>query len=485
MPNGVDELAGDRGLSDPLALFRDPCGCSDLLDERAYVHILEDFEVTMENSDPEKPGERSVRKAHWLPWVLMFIGFTCLAATGWLLFRPVASPPRLPVAQSESEDLPEENGAEESETEPEPLRLVNHRGSAIQDEDESCISECIRRLEADFDGDGEKEQLCVREAWIKKDNCRTPFHSLVVDLFKGGQWMLREHFGDGIFWEERFFLIKNLDGDGKAELITRVQLSPDCSGCVSYSVYAYSEEGFSQILNLFGVSPHSPQVADVYIKYYDILNYIEARYKIETARKSPHGWIEEPSVRAEGVPWLIDSDSDGRVEIVQLLDAPPGDDFLKPQLYRLFVMEMEPKKTRGPHRFYPLEKWQEQGHASLLGFLKARTGQVHALVNFAISGTSTAHPILNVFEMNGVKMKRVAELCGFYEHVIPDRLWDVNQDGNTEIIQVGSVYWPPGKSHAEVILDYEIMEYRNGKYVPTSPEIKQMAILRDDEEEGE
>jgi hypothetical protein len=234
-------------------------------------------------------------------------------------------------------------------------------------------------------------------------------------------------------------------------------------------------------LNLFGVSPHSPQVANVYINYYDILSYIEDRYKIETSRKNPRRYLEEPAVRSEGVPWLIDSDSDGRVEIVQLLEEPTADDFLKPRLYRLFVMELEPKKNRGPYRFYPLEKWREQGHASLLGFLKTRTGLVHALVNFAIAGTSTAYPILNVFEMRGVHMKRVAELCGFYEHVIPDRLWDVNQDGNTEIIHVGAVYWPPGKSHAEVILDYEIMEYKNGKYAPASPGIKQMAILRDDE----
>jgi hypothetical protein len=69
--------------------------------------------------------------------------------------------------------------------------------------------------------------------------------------------------------------------------------------------------------------------------------------------------------------------------------------------------------------------------------------------------------------------------------VVPDRLWDVNQDGNTEIIHVPSDYWPPGKSHAEVILNYEIVEYKNGKYVPAGPEISNMVVLREDDEEDE
>jgi hypothetical protein len=82
-------------------------------------------------------------------------------------------------------------------------------------------------------------------------------------------------------------------------------------------------------------------------------------------------------------------------------------------------------------------------------------------------------------------VKKVAELYGFYEHAVPDRLWDVNQDGNTEIIHVHSDYWPPGKSHAEVILNYEIMEYRQGKYLPARPEISDVAVLQEDEEEDE
>jgi hypothetical protein len=80
-------------------------------------------------------------------------------------------------------------------------------------------------------------------------------------------------------------------------------------------------------------------------------------------------------------------------------------------------------------------------------------------------------------------VKRIAELYGFYEHVVPERLWDVNQDGNTEIIHVGSSYWPPGKSHSEIILGYEIMEYKNGKYMAASPEIEEMAILGNGEDE--
>ncbi len=48
-----------------------------------------------------------------------------------------------------------------------------------------------------------------------------------------------------------------------------------------------------------------------------------------------------------------------------------------------------------------------------------------------------------------------------------------------------SDYWPPGKSHADVILNYEIVEYKNGKYVPAGPEIEGMVVLREDEDEDE
>ena len=407
------------------------------------------------------------------------------AAAGWWFLRPPVPLPAPPITQTEQTEPPEEAADEESEPEVGALNVVGMSESERYKEVERRVSECMRTLEADFDGDGEPEQLCVREVWIQTHQCRAPFHALIVDLFKDGQWLLRQQLNPGVFWEERFYLVKDLDGDGQAELITRLQLSPDCSGCTAYRVYTFTGDYFVGALSLFGVSPHSPQVARVLRNYADILNHIDSRYRIVTARKNPCGYGDEHSSCANGTPWLIDSNADGRMEIVQLIDPPTGDYFIKSRFYRLFVMELGPKKIKGPHRFHPLEMEGDQGFIALLGFLKTRNGRVHALVNFAHPGTSTAYPILNVFEVQGLNLKRVAELYGFYEHVVPDRLWDVNQDGNTEIIHVASDYWPPGKSHAEVILNYEIVEYKNGKYVPAGPEISDMVVLREDDEEDE
>ena len=262
-------------------------------------------------------------------------------------------------------------------------------------------------------------------------------------------------------------------------------MPPKPARCTAYRIYTYTGDLFVEALSLFGVSPHSPRVGRVLRDHIDIMGHIERRYRTVTDRKNPCGYGDEPSSCAIGSTWLLDSNADGRVEIVQLLDPPTDDYFIESRFYRLFVMELGPKKTRGPHRFHPLEMEGDQAFIALLGFLKTRDGRVHALVNFAHPGTSTAYPILNVFDVRGLNLRRVAELYGFYEHVVPDRLWDVNQDGNTEIIHVSSDYWPPSKSHAEVILNYEIVEYRNGKYVPAGPEIEGMVVLREDEDEDE
>jgi hypothetical protein len=377
--------------------------------------------------------------------------------------------------------------AADDESEPElgALKIAGLNDSARYMDEQRQLGECGRTVKADFDGDGEPEKLCAREAWVKARLCRTPFRRLVVDLFNGRQWHLRQQLNPGVFWEERFYLVKDLDGDGRAELVTRLQLSPDCSGCTAYRVYRFSDGCFEEVVTLFGVSPHSPQVSRVLRDHTGILDYIDRRYRALTGRKNPCGYGEELSSCANGEMWLLDSNADGRAEIFQLLDPPIDDYFLKPRFYRLSVMELEPQKPRGPLRFNPLEMEGDGGSISLLGFLKTRNGRVHALVNFGYPGTSTAYPILNVFELKGTAVKKVAELYGFYEHAVPDRLWDFNQDGNTEIIHVHSDYWPPGKSHAEVILNYEIMEYRQGKYLPARPEISAVAVLQEDEEEDE
>ncbi len=350
---------------------------------------------------------------------------------------------------------------------------------------ERCTGECSRTVWADFDGDGSAEKLCASEVWIQNRLCRTPLHRLQVDLYKGQRWLLHQQLNPGVFWAERFHLVKDLDGDGRAELVTRIELSPDCSGCTAYCIYVFDGEGFFEALNLFGVSPHSPQVARVLRDYSEIQTHIESRCRAATKRGNPGGGGDDPAACASGSSWLLDSDGDGRVEIVQLLNAPAGDYLLESKWYRLLVMELGQTQATSPYRFHPLEMEGGWGYVRLLGFLKTRSGRLHALINFAHPGTSTAYPILKVFEIRGLGLKQVGELYGFYEHAVPDRLRDGDQDGNTEIIHVVSDYWPPGKSHAEVILNYEIMTYTGGQYVPAGPEISEMVDMRDNDEKDE
>ena len=422
------------------------------------------------------------------PKLIIITGMALVAASaaaGWWFSRPPGSTPAPPSRQVEPPEPPNEAVDHESEAGKVASNVVGFDDGSDYNEVERRTGECVRTLKADFDGDGEPEELCAGEAWIQTHQCRAPFRRLVLDLYKDKQWLLRQQLNPGVFWEERFYLVKDLDGDGRSELVTRLQLSPDCSGCTAYRIYTFTGDRFVEALSLFGVGPHSRQVARVLRDYIDIMDHIESRYRAVTGRKNPCGYGDEPTSCAIGSTWLLDSDADGRVEIVQLLDPPKDDYFLESRFYRLFVIQLGPKKTRGPHRFHPLEMEGDQGFIALLGFLRTRNGRVHALVNFAHPGTSTAYPILNVFEVRGLNLRRVAELYGFYEHVVPDRLWDVNQDGNTEIIHVASDYWPPGKSHAEVILNYEIVEYKNGKYVPAGPEISEMVDMGDDNDEDE
>jgi hypothetical protein len=408
------------------------------------------------------------------------------AALGWWFSRPSGSPPAPPTLQVEQPELPNEAVEHESEAEKESAdNVVGFGDGSDYNEVERRTSECVRTLKADFDGDGEPEELCTSEVWIQNRLCRTPTHGLQVDLYKGQRWLLHQQLNPGVFWAERFHLVKDLDGDGRAELVTRIELSPDCSGCTAYCVYAFDGDNFFEALNLFGVSPLSTQVGRVLRDYSDIQAHIESRCRAASKRGNPGGGGDDPAACASGSTWLLDSDADGRVEIVQLLDPPAGDYFLKSKWYQLFVMELGQTPAASPHRFHPLEMEGGGGYVGLLGFLKTRSGRVHALINFAHPGTSTAYPILKVFEIRGLGLKQVGELYGFYEHAVPDRLWDVDQDGNTEIIHVASDYWPPGKSHAEVVLNYEIMTYKGGKYVPAGQEISEMAVLREDEDEDE
>ena len=402
--------------------------------------------------------------------------------TGWWFLRQPVPPSTIPFPQIEQEEPLREAEIKESVQEKRASNVVGFDQPFRFNEVDRHISECVRHLQVDVDGDGQWERLCFREAWIRTDQCRTPFHALIVDVFKNEQWILRQQMKQGVFYEERFFLVKDLDSDGKPEIITRLQLSPDCSGCVAYAVYVFTEGAFVSEMNLFGISPHSQQVARVYRDRVSILDYIDDRHKIELSDSNPCGFPGESSRCAGSSLWLLDSDGDGKVEVFQLIDPPSVDyDFNSDSLnYRLFLMELPARGINGRHRFHLLKFDDTSGDITMLGFLKFDDGRVHALLNYGYPGTSTAYPVLNVFEVKNISLKWIAEFYGFYEHVVPDRLWDVDRDNNTEIIHVSHVYWPPGKSHAEVIPEYEIMVYKNGTYAPAHPGISDTVVLGDD-----
>ncbi len=332
------------------------------------------------------------------------------------------------------------------------------------------IGDCFQTVSVDVDGDKKKEKICLRYLKYKEYEDIYTYVSLIVDLFKNKKQALRQELDRGFFFEERFVSFKDIDSDGRADLITKGRFSPNCAGCSSYRIYLFKEDRFELALNLFNIDPDNPSLKNVLPKLSDLDDLILTEFKKRTKNENPCGFYEG-CVRSD--PWAVDLDHDGEPEVV-LLVMSGYDDFLNDKVHYLFMAEFT--KT-GKIKNYKIQgidfeccywSWG----VDVLGFLGTQNKRIHLLINYAYTGNSIQSPVLKIYDMQWASVNKIGEFAGFYEYAIVERLRDIDGDGNTEIIYVNDAYWPPGKSHAYIIPIYGIAEYQNGRYVEANEKFK-------------
>ena len=330
------------------------------------------------------------------------------------------------------------------------------------------IGDCFYNALVELDGDSTREEVCLRYAKSERNEVSHPYTSLVVDLSKVKKSVLRQGIDRAFYFEERFFSFKDLDADGRAELITRVRFSPDCSGCDAYRIYELKDYIFELKINQFGIdldlSPLKNILKDLTGYDKKILSFLKDKTKSEY----PCGVHEKCTISA---PWLVDTDRDGLFEMFMLV-VPPKDDFdFRGQPSHLFWAKYSAAGEILQYNLIPLPL-EHNGHQNVLGFLETRDKSTHLLINIADTGTSSGFPILSVFNLHWPEIRKIGQFSGFYEHAIVDRLRDLDGDGNTEIIFVGESSVPPNAANADITITYDIAEYRDGKYVENNSKFK-------------
>jgi hypothetical protein len=333
------------------------------------------------------------------------------------------------------------------------------------------IGDCFLTASVDVDADKKKEKICLRYLKYKEYDDIYTYVSLVLDIFKNKKQILRQELNRGYFFEERFVAFKDIDMDGKAELITKVRFSPDCSGCTAYRIYVFKEGGFEIALNLFNIDPNNPCLKNVLAKVSDFEGIILTEYKKRTKTEHPCGFYQGC---VESIPWIVDSDHDGQIEVILPVRAPEDTDPFSGKTYNIFIAKFTKDGKLTGYKFqkidYKCYSWA--CGVDVLGFLETNDKRTHLLINYGYPGNSPTVPELNIFDIHSNYIKNIGKFDGFYEDAIVERLRDIDGDGNTEIIYVEDTYWPPGKSHAYIVPIYGIAEYRGGRYVDANEKFK-------------
>jgi len=323
------------------------------------------------------------------------------------------------------------------------------------------ISICRPEFRADCDGDGEPEDLCVQSMTEAKDG-NIPKHHLLIDVYKDKKWVLRQKLELGFYREERYFDFVDLDGDGEAELVTQVRLGPDCAGCGAYRIHMLEDCAFYNALNVFIMSPYDTRVKKA-LKMLDRNDPVE-NTGFDRSRKPGEAAVcnREDFFKEDQAPWLVLTG--GKTLLIHTLTYHDAEiDHIKRRA-GVLVTEVSAKGALGGQLFFEYPEDPEEVSRSALGFLKTAGGKIHLQTTIDYRGTSFGYPVLEVLELQGLGLKPVGELDGFYHHVIPERLIDFDGDGTTEIVSLAQSVWPPGGSHADEIPIYGIAEYRKGKY---------------------
>ena len=177
--------------------------------------------------------------------------------------------------------------------------------------------------------------------------------------------------------------------------------------------------------------------------------------------KRPCGYYQDCIVSE---PWLLYVDADMEPECVFLAQQPYDADDDVSRYVNIIIAELADDGQPAIDRVHSTRIPCDDGFLKPIGFLETKSNQIHLLINFSYGGTSVFYPILHVFEFGDKDVQQVGEFAGFYEHVIGERLMDIDRDGPSEIVYVQDAYWPPGGAHVDVIPIYGIAAYINGQY---------------------
>ena len=341
----------------------------------------------------------------WL-WVLAFIALVFLSIAWLDITRP---PPIRPPRFSLSELIERvEKALDSPESEPSPFFTSNY-ASTLPDGVTRQIGECERVSHIDVDGDGRRERVCVRVATYETKDGQ-PRNALIVDLHKRGEWLLRQELASGPLRAERVIHLRDLDMDGSAELVTQLASNPERTGDEVGRIYKFDGYAFVETLNIFGLSPQDASAAFFLRHLKEIREEISERYSVETGIEQlcTDDWDEGDCFA--GAPWLLDSNGDGRLELVQLLEPPAGTEGPKPEPYRLFVKEFRGRSTDGRSRFHPVEAGPGASGAAQLFIHRADDGRVLLLASFAGSGAPAAARSTSAFEIAGTSLKKATRL---------------------------------------------------------------------------
>lgn len=306
------------------------------------------------------------------------------------------------------------------------------------------MGDCFLTVSIDVDGDKKKEKVCLRYLQYKEYDDAYTYVSLVLDIFKDKKHILRQELDRRFFFEERFVGFKDINLGEKVELITKVRFSPDCAGCSSYRIYTFNDDRFELTLNLFNIEPNNPSLKSTLGKISTFEEMIQKDYREKTKNEYPCG-IWESCIKSS--PWVVDSDHDGLPEVVLLAKSPYDSACDRDKTHYLFVAKFAKSGKLISYNLHPIKLGYCDAFVDVLGFLETNDKNIHLLVNWALGGTSSAYPLLNIFNVQWNNINKIGEFCGFYERVIAERLKDLNGDGNTEIIYVGECYIPPGEAN--------------------------------------
>jgi hypothetical protein len=344
-------------------------------------------------------------------WVLAFIALVFISIAWLDIMRP---PPIRPPRFSLSDLLEEtEKGLDSPKSEGAPLFTSNY-SSTLPEGVTREIGECVRVAHIDVDGDFRRERVCVRVATYEVGG-GPPREALLVDIHKGGEWLLRQELSGEPFRGERVLLLRDLDMDGSAELVTQLASNPERPDADVGRIYKFDGYAFVEALNIFGLPPQDASVVFFLRHLEEIQTDISVRYIEETGAEDLCADPGDEGDCFAGPPWLLDSNGDGRLELVQLLEPPGGGDASEAGPFRLFVKEFRRRSTEGRSRFHSIGPGSGSSQAGTILFHRSNEGRVLLLAPFANPGALAASRTMAAFELSGTGIKEAVGFGGLPE----------------------------------------------------------------------